>query len=493
MFLQIHDPVYKGVGIDLGTTQSMVVLCTEEGLLPLTALIPSEVDGISSFKRQMTTPDEKLNAHDSALTLSSKLLIRLKALAEDRLGEKISHAVITVPAHFDDVARKATKEAAQLAGLTVLRLINEPTAAALAFGATDGYYLVYDFGGGTFDVSLIHIEDGVFHVQKTAGDLDLGGDDIDWAIATHLGIDDLKKAREIKEKGGDVVTKCAQPFIDRTILLCQDVLKEFSKELRAILLVGGSSRLESIQPTLESIFDVTVLTTPDPEHVVARGAALQAKALTQKADHLLLDVTPLSLGIETMGGVVEKIIPRNTPIPARLCETFTTFQDGQTAIKIHVLQGESEFAVNCRSLAEVVLNNIPPMPAGLPQLEITFAIDENGILHVSAKEKRTGLEGAIQVTTTYDPKDLKNLLHTSSEEIEERLLHDLKLKAQKLLSHATHLNEQTLLPFIEHLKNVMQNNDRHRIQEALDALTVHAQPFVEKAMTKLLKDHAQRT
>lgn len=354
-----------------------------------------------------------------SLMLSSKLLKHLKTLAEDTLEYPITQAVITVPAYFDDVARQATKEAAILAGFQVLRLINEPTAAAFAYGAhekTEGLYLIYDFGGGTFDVSLLKMEQGVFQVLKTQGDLSLGGDDIDQAVHVHFSTQTLLEARQIKEQGGKDIDALAKPFVDETIRVCKEVLSGIAEPLQGILLVGGSSRLELVSKSLEEHFGLKPLCTQNPDHAVAIGAALQAEALTKGSQYLLLDVTPLSLGIETMGGVVEKIIPRNTPIPISASEDFTTFQDNQSSIKIHIMQGESDFVEGCRSLAELTLKDIAPMPAGTPRLEVTFHIDADGILSVLAKEKLTGAQKTIEIHARLGEMEIKSLLKTDDKE-----------------------------------------------------------------------------
>jgi molecular chaperone HscA len=486
MLLQILEPTSPAVGIDLGTTHSLVAIADQEGIRFLTDLIPSEIHHVRSFKRFMPQPEVLISSDQTALTLSYHFLSFLKEKAEKNLHQPITKAVITVPAHFDDAARQATKEAARLAGIDVLRLIHEPTAAALAYDVSDGFYLVYDFGGGTFDVSLLYREGHIFQVIKTAGDLYLGGDDIDESLYKNLNLGNLQEAKSLKEKGGEIVNFYAQPFIDKTIQLCTDVMLDMTSPLSGILLVGGSSRLENVALCLEKTFGIKPLCTKNPEYVVAEGAALQAKALTQPADHLLLDVTPLSLGIETAGGLVNKIIPRNTPIPTQAFEEFTTFQDGQTKIKIHVLQGEGEFVNQCRSLAEFTLENVPPMPAGLARLKITFHIDADGILSVTAEEMHTQVKQTISVQARHELKeeDLKRLLKTSSEDIKKRILEDMRLKAQQLIHNLQKSKIDELAEEIENLKIMMQGDDLKIIQDQMDDLVTIAQPILEKRMVE---------
>lgn len=424
----------------------------------------------------------------SPVEVSAEILKALKARAEDTLGAVMPDAVITVPAYFDDAQRQATKDAARLAGLNVLRLLNEPTAAAVAYGldkGSEGIYAVFDLGGGTFDISVLRLNRGVFEVMATAGDSALGGDDMDHAIAEwfmrEASIADdsdhralrrlLRDARAVKEalttqataqvevQGGaglwrgvldrNTLNTLIDPLIARTLAPCRRALRDAgirAADVDGIVLVGGATRIPRVREQVEAFFGKPPLADIDPDKVVAVGAAIQADVLIgnrRDQDMLLLDVTPLSLGIEIMGGMVEKIIPRNTPIPAARGQEFTTYKDGQTALLVHVVQGERDLVSDCRSLARFELRGIPPMVAGAARIRVAFQVDADGLLNVSAREQTTGVESRVVVKPSYGLSDgeIERMLRESFSHAKEdeaaRALREAQVDADRLLEAVT--------------------------------------------------------
>ena len=583
------------VGIDLGTTNSVIAVSSDNnpkilrdsagmGLVP--SIIAYAEDGsfmvgssardllvehpecvVSSVKRLMGRGLEdvkslggalpfdvepyaegesgmvRLNVAGQKITpvkISADILSSLKARAELELRQTVNQAVITVPAYFDDGARTATKDAAKLAGIDVLRLVNEPTAAALAYGldkGAEGIFAVYDLGGGTFDISILRMEKGVFQVLATGGDASLGGDDFDHKIAEHFLDDQLKdgiNSTDVKtallvaklakehlsiEDSGEWVLKLGDnetshkldratldnlisSLVERTIKICKTVCDDANlvpNVINGVVLVGGSTRIPLVRCKVAELFGSEPLSDINPDEVVAIGAALQAEALTVGSENLLLDVTPLSLGIETMGGMVEKIIPRNTTIPVAKAQEFTTYVDGQTAMVVHATQGEREMVGDNRSLARFELHGIPPMAAGAARIQVTFTVDADGLLTVTAKEKSTGKEAKVAVKPSYgiDEAEMADMLYESMKhakvDIEERLLVEARVEAGRNLNAVSaaltkdkHLLSDVQIIEIEdrmhNLKDAVKGTNRNSIILASEQLENATKEFAEKRM-----------
>jgi molecular chaperone HscA len=486
----------------------------------------------------------------SPVEVSAEILNALRKRAETALGGELVGAVITVPAYFDEAQRQATKDAARVAGLNVLRLLNEPTAAAIAYGldnAAEGVYAVYDLGGGTFDISILRLSRGVFEVLATNGDSALGGDDFDqrlycWLLEKNnlsaLGAQDcrllLTRSRAAKEElseyaqtrltavlgNGEVIDnmleqrefhEMTQNLVARTLQPVRRALRDAGlkvEDIKGVVMVGGATRMPQVQHAVGEFFRQAPLTNLDPDKVVALGAAMQANVLAGNRsgdDWLLLDVIPLSLGIETMGGLTEKIVPRNSTIPTARAQEFTTFKDGQTAMSIHVVQGERELVSDCRSLAKFELRGIPPMVAGAARIRVTFQVDADGLLNVSAREMASGVEAQVTVKPSYGLNDsevarmLQDSFAHASDDMSARRLAEAKVEAQSLLegtrvalqSDGAELLKPEEMQAIEQLAAALQQaldgEDVNATRRATDALNQGTVEFASRRMDRSVR------
>ena len=589
--LQIEEPIKSGknskikknfcIGIDFGTTNSICSIKKDNEVIMIPDefgkfIIPSVVlfqnaevfvgnqikkyfktgleKRIFSIKRDFVkNPETKKkygNRQDklSAIEVSSFIFKYLKNCCENFLGMKVSKCVVTVPAYYDERSRFAIKQSASLVGFEVLRLVNEPTSAAYAYGLerkTRGNYFVYDLGGGTFDVSILKLTDGVFKVLSTGGDPFLGGDDFDKLFANKISEDFLnlkfnnlsennqtvlvRKAKFLKEKlqkvkvltdfmeidkkkikleiSEKLLNNSISKILDKTISISAEVLSEsgLSKnDLDGFILVGGSTRLNSLLTKIKEKFKIKMFSDIDPDLVVSKGAALHADGLVNGADNLLLDIIPLSLGIETAGGLMEKIIHRNTTIPIVKEQEFTTYEEGQTAIKIHILQGEREMVKYNRTLGEFVLDGILPKPPGIPRINVRFMVDANGLLSVSATDKSSAVNKELEVKPTFNLEIdqmrimIEDSIKNSSLDMQERLLEESKIDAVRFINELKSMDAELkricspqelnkIFSYIKLLENEVENRNREGILDFLKKLDVATQSFSEKRIKQKIK------
>ncbi|WP_427976923.1 Fe-S protein assembly chaperone HscA [Agarivorans sp.] len=548
---------YHSAGIEVGQAAKVHAVSDPHNTITsvkrLLGKASSDIDAATfpyDFARSESPQINTVAGAVNPVQVSAEILKSLAKRAEESLQGEPDGVVITVPAYFDDAQRQGTKDAAQLAGLHVLRLLNEPTAAAIAYGldsGDEGVIAIYDLGGGTFDISILRLSKGVFQVLATGGDSALGGDDFDdvlveWIaeqaqleavrspqlqrelsrIANQVKVDlseqqqtSVELAIEGIEWQGSITRELFEQLIEdlvkRTIRACRRALRDAEvdlDEVNNVVMVGGSTRVPKVRQDVASFFKKPVLTSIDPDQVVAIGAAIQADTLVgnKKDDELLLlDVTPLSLGIETMGGLVEKVIPRNTTIPVARAQEFTTFKDGQTAMAIHVVQGERELVDDCRSLAKFTLRNIPPLAAGAAHIRVTFQVDADGLLSVTAMEKSTGVQASVEVKPSYGLADeavakmLKDSIAHAKEDVSMRMLREQQVEAARFIedmnaalaeSGERLLNtgeRQQIEQAMQHLAKVAAEDKVAAIEQAIKQLDSVSQDFAARRMDDSIK------